>query len=285
MAKSLKRFLNNQKGQALPMVLCVLAIGSLTIAASLNYSTTSLKGSRIIRQNLDGIYAAGAGIEHTLWSLKNGANPLAQLPEQINQMTVNITTVDSGNYTLYLGVMIEPGEHFGYLGITSNISWDAGAGKYKYIITITLQTTATIHLEEVGVRLPAGYSYDNVSASSFPSNFSTDEPQKTYSNGVWLLRWTLSPPPPLPKVSSSNPVITQTFYITGSGNLEGNYAWVVAAREDVGAVGEITGTLYKITATARRPSDNRTTAQIIADTVIQNDGIDRIVYIASWQVR
>lgn len=280
MAKSLKRFLNNKKGQALPMVLCVLAIGGLTIAASLNYSTTSLKGSRIIQQNLDGIYAAGAGIEHALWSLKNGVNPLTQLPEQINQMTVNITTLGSGNYTLYFGEMIEPGEHFGYLGITSNITWDAEVGKYKYVITVNLQTTSTIHLEEVGARLPPGYSYDNVSASSFPGNLATGEPQQTYSNGSWLLRWTLSPP--LPEVKPSNPVVTQTFYITGSGNLEGNYAWVVAEREDVGRVGEITGTLYKITATARRPSDNRTTARIIADTVIQTNGI---VYIASWQVR
>src|SRR3989338_5954708 len=107
MNKSLKRCLNNQKGQALTIVLCILAIGSLTIAASLNYSTTALKGSRIIQQNLDGIYAAGAGIEHTIWSLNNGVTPLTQLAEPINQMTVNITTVSSGNYTLYLGELVD----------------------------------------------------------------------------------------------------------------------------------------------------------------------------------
>lgn len=261
------------------MVLCLLAIGSLTIAASLNYSTTSLKGSRIIRQNLDGIYAAGAGIEHTLWSLKNGVTPLTQLPEPINQMTVNMTKVDSGNYTLYFGEMIEPGEHSDYLGITSNITWDAGVGKYKYVITVTSQTTSTIHLEEVGARLPPGYSYDNVSASGFPGNLATGEPQMTYSNGAWMLRWLFGPP--LPEVKPSNPIATQIFYITGSGNLEGNYSWVVADREDVGAVGELTGTLYKITATAKLPSNNRTAAKIIANTIIQNNGI---VYIASWQI-
>jgi hypothetical protein len=54
---------------------------------------------------------------------------------------------------------------------------------------------------------------------------------------------------------------------------------VLANREDVGAVSEITGTSYKITATATRPVDDRTTAKIVADTIR-----GEMTYIVSWQV-
>ena len=64
-------------------------------------------------------------------------------------------------------------------------------------------------------------------------------------DGAHLLDWTF------PKTMVS-PVQTQIFYFTGSGNLEGNYAWVVGTREDVGMVGELSGDFYIITATAIR---------------------------------
>jgi hypothetical protein len=54
----------------------------------------------------------------------------------------------------------------------------------------------------------------------------------------------------------------------------------VANREDIGAVGEITGTLYKITATAGRPGDNRTAARLVVDAMLEGGSIT----ITSWQI-
>ena len=54
----------------------------------------------------------------------------------------------------------------------------------------------------------------------------------------------------------------------------------VANRNDIGVVGEITGTSYKITATATRPGDGRATAKIVADIMIEAGTI----HIASWQI-
>jgi len=133
-------------------------------------------------------------------------------------------------------------------------------------------------LQEVGARLPIGYSYQSGSAAGFASNLSTGEPSETVDAlEAYMLNWELGTPQP--DVSEDNPVQTQTFYITGEGSQEGDYAWVVASRTDIGAVGEISGTSYRITATATRPEDGKTTAKIVADAMIGGT-----TYIISWQI-
>ncbi len=282
MIRLLKQILSSEKGQALPVVLALLVIGGLTIAPSLNYTTTSLNSGRIIGEGTKGVYAADAGIEDALWFLENGMLPSTQLFENINQMEVTIQTEEKGTYTLYLGELIQPGEHNDYLDIDSEMVWVEEAQAYKYIITVTWQPepgASTIHLVEVGARIPVGYSYQTGSAATFAENLSNDEPDETMdTHGAYLLNWELELP--LPSVSEENPVQTQTFYITGEGSEEGHYAWVVANRDDIGAVGEITGASYRITATAIRPENSKTTAKIVADVMIEGG----ITHILSWQI-
>ena len=59
----------------------------------------------------------------------------------------------------------------------------------------------------------------------------------------------------------------------------GDYAWVVANRQDIGAVGEFYGAGYKITATAAGVS-SKTTTTIVADVMIGGG----MTYIVSWQI-
>jgi len=279
MVRFIKQLLSSERGQALPIVLAMLAIGGLTIAGSLNYASASLNGSRIIGEDVKGTYAAGAGVEYALWSLLKSVSPPAQVPENIGQMTVSLQTDDNGIYTLYLGELIQPGMHFDFLDVMTEIVWEEGAEAYKYTITVTLLHHSTIHLIEVGAKMPAGYNYQSGSASSFVDNLATGEPEEILDmGGAYLLNWELEPP--YPSVSPESPVQTQTFYVTGEGSHEGHYAWVVANRDDVGAVGEIRGASYKITATALRSGDNRRTAEITADVMIEGG----TVHIVSWQI-
>jgi len=282
MLKILKQIIIGEKGQALPVVLGLLVFGGLVIVPSLNYATTSLNSSRIIGENINGVYAAEAGVEDALWCLGNGVSPATQLSENINNMPVTMQTEEKGTYTLYLGELIQPSEHSEYLDIDGEMVWDDGAEAYKYTITVTWQPESglpTIHLVEVGARIPVGYEYQDYSSAEFPENLSTDEPDETIDAlGAYLLNWELGPP--YPTVSEENPVQTQTFYITGEGEQEGHYGWVVANREDIGAVGEITGTSYRITATASRPGGSETTARIVADVMIGSG----TTYILSWQI-
>ena len=282
MLRLLQKILSGEKGQALPVVLALLVIGGLTITPSLNYTATSLNSSRIIGESMRGVYAADAGIEDALWSLGNGVTPATQLSENINRMEVTVQTEDKGIYTLYLGELIQPGEHSEYLDVDGEMVWDGDAEAYKYTVTVTWQPESglsTIHLEGVGARIPVGYIYQPGSAALFAQNLSTDEPDETIdTHGAYLLNWEFEPP--YPEISEGNPAQTQTFYITGGGDLEGHYGWVVANREDIGAVGEITGTSYKITATATRPEDGETTAKIVAEVMME----DGKTYIFSWRI-
>ncbi len=281
MRKSLKLFQHKQKGQALPIVLCVLAIGSLTIAASLNYSTTSLKGTRIVKQNLDGIYAAGAGIEHTLWSIENGVTPLTLLPEQINQMAVNIQTVLGEDLiTVYINNLREAGEHAGAYHVSSNIT-PAGGATYNYTITVTTDADAknNAKFQELGAMLPPGYTYVANSASVNPAgNISSSNPTSTgYDGGSQWLKWLWGGNGP---TIAPNMTYTEKFQITGTGSISGYYAWIIGNSEDIGVVGQITGILTTINATARRPQDGKTTARINAQAIVGSGG----VYILSWRI-
>ena len=282
MLRLLKNLIRSEKGQVLPAVLGLLVLGGLIIAPSLNYISTCMNSSRMINAGVRGTYAADAGVEDTLWALARGSAPPAQLSETINQMNVAIQTENKGEYTLYLGELIEPGEHNDYLDVDGEMVWDEGANAYKYTITVTYQPESgapDIKLQQVGARIPVGYIYQEESAAEFEENLSTDEPNEVLdAQGAYMLNWEFDPP--YPSISPSNPVETQTFYITGEGNPECHYAWVVANRTDVGAVGEVAGAYYQITATATHPEDGRTTAQIIAGVMVGLDGI----YILSWQI-
>ena len=281
MAKLLKRIIGNQEGQALPAVLALLVLGGLTIAPMADYASTNLNSSRIINKSINGIYAAEAGIEDTLWRLKNSLSPVVQLTQNINNMQVAIQTEDMDTFTLYFGELIQAGAHSNYLSTDGGMVWDAEAQAYKYTITVTWESnpgTPVIHLTEVGARLPEGYSYQTGSSALFTTNLSTAEPGVTSDTyGACMLNWEFDNP--LPSVSTSDPVATQTFYVTGEGELEGDYTWVVANRGDVGAVGEISGNLYQITSTATLPEDGTVTATIVMDVMFQ----EHTPHIVTWK--
>ncbi len=285
MRRILPVIISSEKGQVLPIVLALLALGGLTIAMSLNYVSTGLNSGRIIDEKVKGAYAAEAGIEDALWSLKMG-NPLPQqLQGTINGMDVSIESESEGLYTLYLGEMVPLGVHNPYLDVVGEMVWDEmvwdeEVGAYKYTITVTWLPepgAPVIHLSEIGARLPLGYTYQPGSAALF-ENLSNEEPLEIEdAMGAYIVNWEFSQPEP--SVSETDPVETQTFYFTGSGPLEGNYAWVVANRQDIGAVGEITGYLYHLTSTASYAGSGRTTARIEATVISENMTIE----IISWR--
>jgi len=283
MSKIWRQVIKGESGQVLPIALALLILGGLTIIPSLGLTFSSAKTSNIIQNGVKGTYAAEAGIENTLWSLANGEPPPSQLSDNINGMQVNIQTIDKGTHTIYFGELIEMGGHIEYLDVTSNITWDEGAGAYKYTITVNWQPGSgepTIHLEEVGARIPVSYSYQEFSAANFAENISTDEPEETLDpQGAYLLNWVMSSP--YPKVSENETQRTQMFYIDGIGEQKGYYAWVLARREDIGVAGEVTSTAYEITANATQYGSNRTAAKIITKAMTWNEDI----YITSWQIR
>ncbi len=99
--------MKSEKGQALPLAIMVLAVGTLVITPFLSHAGSSLIGSGVYEQSLTELYSCDAGIEYAIWGLQNGALAVAEgdsetLPEfTINGKTVDII-VDNPGSQLYL---------------------------------------------------------------------------------------------------------------------------------------------------------------------------------------
>jgi len=96
--------MNNQKGQALPLALVALAIGTLVIAPFLRHASSSLIGSRIYEQSIDEQYSADAGVELAIWQLRSGESEVPEgeeleLPQfALNGKTVGVTIANEGDW-------------------------------------------------------------------------------------------------------------------------------------------------------------------------------------------
>jgi hypothetical protein len=69
MKNSRTRLLTDERGQALVIVLCFLAIGGLTIATLLTFMSTGLKAIQIHSEKAVQQYSADSGIDHACWRL------------------------------------------------------------------------------------------------------------------------------------------------------------------------------------------------------------------------
>ena len=284
-----RQITKGEEGQALPVVLILLVVGGLIIAPTLNHVSTSLNAGRTVEENVRGIYAAEAGVEHVLWQITNGFEPDEQLPDNVNQMDVEIATVDMGIYALYFGEILEITEqHPDWLGVAGEMAWDEPADAYKYTITVTWQPypgEPDIKLADIGVRLPIGYNYVEYSAADFSEDnlFDDDEPVDTLDwAGAQMLSWEFANGEP-PKLNLDNQTATQTFYVTGEGEREGDYTWAKSPTgEGIGEVSDVMGTLYSITATATLPGDEETIARIRADVILYEETEE--ISILLWQI-
>ena len=73
MTKQRKLSLSNQQGQAFPLVLVILAIGSILVSGFLTSATSSLLNAKVYGDPIPDIYAADAGIEDAIWGLQYGS--------------------------------------------------------------------------------------------------------------------------------------------------------------------------------------------------------------------
>lgn len=280
--KRIKQFVKNREnGYALLSTLICLMVGGLIVAALLSYANTTLRARASLDRSIKGLYDADAGVENVLWCLSNSVSPNTTLPQTLNGNEVSMEVQEMGECTLYAGEWITLDSHSSWLLVEGDLVYDDLEEAYKYTITVTwnAESGTTIHLSEVGAKLPIGYTYQEESASLFGNNLSNDEPDDEPDfDGAHLIKWIL--PPPRPSVTEGDSVKTQEFYITGEDELTGHYSWVVAAREDVGYISELTGIFYIVTATAICPQDNKFVAKIVADVMLSQGNI----YIIAWQV-
>lgn len=88
MNKVTKSLMRNQRGQTFPLVLIILAIGSILVTGFLRSASSSLLNAKVYSDPIPEIYAADAGIEDAIWGLQYG--------------TLGDTLDSSGGYLEYL---------------------------------------------------------------------------------------------------------------------------------------------------------------------------------------
>ena len=82
---------NDEKGQALVIVLALVAFGGVVIAPFLGQAGDGLIGSRIYGEAISQQYSGDAGVEHAIWGLTYG-----DLVHQINESGDNTTSYQMG---------------------------------------------------------------------------------------------------------------------------------------------------------------------------------------------
>lgn len=97
--------MNSEKGQALPLVLIAVTIGTLVVTPFLSHAGTGILGSRLFGQAIDEQYSSDSGVEHAYWRLMDdnlsdnltslGDSISYNLSESINGVTPAITVANS----------------------------------------------------------------------------------------------------------------------------------------------------------------------------------------------
>jgi len=140
--------MNGEKGQALPLAIMALTIGTMLIVPFLGHAGSSIIGSRTYGEAIDYRNACDAGVEHAIWSLfyndlgssipDPGDQITYQLPETINGVTTSVTVTSNATGGGEIGSITKPViDTFNFDGAFCNtpdmihVSWNIYAIAYE----------------------------------------------------------------------------------------------------------------------------------------------------------
>ncbi|GEM_PF-5554905 len=274
---------HEREGQALPLMLVLMAVGGLVIGPSLSYMDSGLKSGSLIERRTKELYAVDAGLEHGFWTLRNSPPeeyPLSyQLPD-VNGMPVNVTLSMSN---VLWGFTIGPsGVHSDTLLLYASMVWNSARHDYDYTLAITNTNGSVVHIDYVMVTPPSDFSYVAGSTSGI-TNLTPEI--RGDPNGNMGLIWDFDTPrPTIPGAPNANKGIYSTVYhrfrLTGPEGYAGGagYIWVAAEREDIGTVS--TAAALKVVAQVMRDGVPSTTAT----SLVLRDNASGDILVGSWQL-
>jgi len=248
MKKGLSKSIRNEKGQALAIVLALLAIGALTIVPLLRYTYTGLSASRIYDEKMELSYAAEAGLEDGIWKTDNETIPLNpydygtvynySLPENINNAAVDVSIKQvwplAGLESDAYGT--EPVDNLAVTGGVVDV-----LGGFQVRLTY-YDPDEPLYIDRVAVWLPPGFEYDADSSSGITAHDDVpDNPTEVSWNGGTALEWDFFAPVDfayLPEpgagggIGGMEPGVEMSlrvleFSVTPQGEVaKGSYSWV-----------------------------------------------------------
>ncbi len=290
MAKHIRcRFISEEAGQALILVLVLLVLGSLTIVPVLTHLGTALKTGKFYEESTNTMYAADSGIEDAICEIKYDqlAYVLAgqgyhiydysstweyQLEEEINGIPVSVTIA---NEWIPYGVDPPSGDFDDIEDtlIGSKLMISGGAESTStYAITINFtpatsgNVTDNITFDSIGIWVPFGFHYvdgsSNLEADSDADYYSVPEYPLPDHKGGKAVVWDFSPPVHLcemPTYSETEGVeaarVTFSYTADEDGSLPTAVSWVetsdyLSIDDILPITWDIDTKMYKIVSTA-----------------------------------
>ncbi|MDD4860297.1 MAG: hypothetical protein PHR56_08895 [Dehalococcoidales bacterium] len=250
LGRLLSRLAKNERGQVLPIMLAMLALGSLIIIPSLDYASTNLTAVKIAEKKAKAVYTAEAGVADAIWQIRytSPTMPYTYQIDDINGMSVRVAVE---GVTTIAGQEIGPtGVHGGWLKIEKTVSYASGV--YTITLTMTNNGDGNMRIDEVLVVIPSNLQYLEGSTSG---QLTTQDPEVigTPDLGITIF-WSLQPDY---YIINKNDSAVHTYQLTGLPDIPGaeGHSVVKATREDVGTVWDADSRPYSITAQARDAAD------------------------------
>jgi len=162
--------MKRQRGQALILVLILLAVGSLVIVPVLRYTVTGLRSQSISEDVVTKQYAADSAVEDALWQLlRNGVLDILnsdntsytydfQLESDTFPVSIQVPTVPGSDWIPYLP---DPErELFAKVEVVPN--WlEANAGYTPFTYIIRIDSSQWVDITDFGFTLPLGLTYSD----------------------------------------------------------------------------------------------------------------------------
>lgn len=256
----------NEKGQALMLVLAYLVLGGLTLVPLLSHMTTGLNAGEIREEQVALNYAADAGMEYALWVLRTDyitfdptdydTEFILNPPQNINDKEVTITMKQiwpleglesSANGTENPDAFLVTG------GV---VNQDDG----EYQVQITYDgSEGDLPVDRVAVWLPPGFDY----MADTSTGLTTDNPAEADWKGGKTLTWDFSPAVnfldlPLPELPGGGFIPAQEyptsrslfFNVTPNKTARSSLSWARTTNSDPYLTWETGYTINRITSTA-----------------------------------
>ena len=246
--KTLKRCLSkivkDEAGQALPIVLAMLTLGSLMIVPTLDYTATNAKIVKMYEKKFEAYYAAEAGIEDAFWRIDAGEAETLPYNYELTDINGMIVDIAIEEVTEIAGVEIgAEGVHEGWLKISKTATYEDGV--YDFILSIKNNGGGNMKIEKMLIDFPTNLTYIEGSTSG---NITFDEPDVVGTADMGItLHWDL--PSPFFNIGPGD-TENQAFQLAGPPDVDitAAHSVVKASREDVGTVWDADSKPYSITA-------------------------------------
>jgi hypothetical protein len=293
---SLIKLHRQQRGEIYIIALILLALTGLMFVPLANYVNSGIKNTSGYQSNLKDIYAADSGIQYALWKIKydpaiiadrasfNFGQAYTYAAPAINNNSVSVTI----NYTWLLSGIVNltsgATPHSTWLGM--NVSGNAnptseGSPPHSvYSISFAKSGSGNKKIEQMGVWLPAGFTYKAGSCNQYPNNICKAEPTITKVVGGSSLVWNISPSFSFQNLNP--PEASQKFWYTPAGKTpKGAASWVKSQSTDIGYSWDNAIWWYTVTSTAvniTNPSKVTTINSLVSNDPKTSSGVNIVTY-------